>query len=353
MVTVGLTVFPGRRLQSIEPKNGKQAGWILQQADLRNYKKCAETRHLLFKQIAQLIEPGGATIVLGAETTRCPDTMNAADVIIEGNTVINKQTVPTFAATVGKIDSGSQDTARSGVKLRIVNEIQAQQDATFNIVRFGIGTHLGSGIGARIDKVAAADVAGGISRQQRRIINAAQRRIFRIQARTKENAAITSQFVRIEQSKIRKGGCGSRGDFGGHANIREAYPTGVVTAINHIDRIAAGLGKRKVTVVIRGIHIISQAQLTQIVDTVGPIRLFLCRRQRGQQHGGQNGDDGDDHQQFNESKAPVCRSMEFNSFHLGFKFVFPLAFNGSPETTAGELVASFLTPIGLTRQQRC
>ena len=33
------------------------------------------------------------------------------------------------------------------------------------------------------------------------------------------------------------------------------------------------------------------------------LRLGLGLGQRGQQHGGQNGDDGNDHQQFNERKA--------------------------------------------------
>ena len=139
---------------------------MCQRAGFRSYKKFAAQRLLLFEQIAQLIETGVASIVLGTETARRPNIMHATDVIIEGNAVINKQTVPPLAAAVGKISSGSQDTAGSGIKLCKVNKVHAQQDATFDILRFGVGAHLGGGIGARIDKIAAAHIAGGIGGQQ-------------------------------------------------------------------------------------------------------------------------------------------------------------------------------------------
>jgi len=46
-----------------------------------------------------------------------------------------------------------------------------------------------------------------------------------------------------------------------------------------------------------------QVQLLHVVDARNPLRLGLGLGQRRQQHRRQNGNDGDDHQQFNERKT--------------------------------------------------
>jgi len=49
-----------------------------------------------------------------------------------------------------------------------------------------------------------------------------------------------------------------------------------------------------------------QPQLSIIVDAIGPGRFILGLGQGGQQHGREDGDDGDDHQQFNEGKGAAA-----------------------------------------------
>src|ERR1035438_8277410 len=60
-------------------------------------------------------------------------------------------------------------------------------------------------------------------------------------------------------------------------------------------------------------------QLAKAVDALSPLRAFFRGSQRGQQHRRQNGDDGDDHQQFNQRESanlPVAGSLDFWIFHL-------------------------------------
>src|SRR6185369_12070150 len=47
-------------------------------------------------------------------------------------------------------------------------------------------------------------------------------------------------------------------------------------------------------VIIAGIHLPGQLQLFEVVETGDPLRFHFCLGQGGQQHGGEDGDDGDD-----------------------------------------------------------
>jgi len=52
-----------------------------------------------------------------------------------------------------------------------------------------------------------------------------------------------------------------------------------------------------------GKHDHPQPVLTQIAGAVGDVGFLLGLGQRWQQHGCQNGDDGNDHQQLNQGEA--------------------------------------------------
>ena len=47
----------------------------------------------------------------------------------------------------------------------------------------------------------------------------------------------------------------------------------------------------------------TKAQLLEVIQTIDLLRLLLRSGQCRQQHGGQNGDDGDDHQQFDQRET--------------------------------------------------
>src|SRR5437773_8678968 len=64
----------------------------------------------------------------------------------------------------------------------------------------------------------------------------------------------------------------------------------------------------KISVVLIEIHYRSQAKLSQIVDASDPLTRFLGPRQGRQQHTSENGNDGNDHQQFNQSKSNPARA---------------------------------------------
>src|SRR3989441_10430104 len=66
----------------------------------------------------------------------------------------------------------------------------------------------------------------------------------------------------------------------------------------------------KISVVLIEIHYRSQAKLSQIVDASDPLTRFLGPRQGRQQHASENGNDGDDHQQFNQSESQSARAPQ-------------------------------------------
>src|SRR5438477_4795006 len=66
----------------------------------------------------------------------------------------------------------------------------------------------------------------------------------------------------------------------------------------------------KISVVIVEIYYRSQAKLSQIVDASDPLARFLGPRQGWQQHASENGNNGNDHQQFNQSKCESARSPQ-------------------------------------------
>jgi hypothetical protein len=64
-------------------------------------------------------------------------------------------------------------------------------------------------------------------------------------------------------------------------------------------------------------------QITQAGNAFG---AFLRAGQCGQQHGRQYGDDGDDHQQFNQGEPMMAAGAAFSgelSFHLFFDVILP------------------------------
>ena len=48
-----------------------------------------------------------------------------------------------------------------------------------------------------------------------------------------------------------------------------------------------------------------KTELPEVVQTGDAIRLLFGTGQGRQQHGGQNRDDGDDHEQFDQGESPV------------------------------------------------
>lgn len=64
--------------------------------------------------------------------------------------------------------------------------------------------------------------------------------------------------------------------------------------------IRAFTGRAGISVgVIREIKVERQSELLEVASTDGVLPLGLCFRQRGQEHASQDGDNRDDHQQFN------------------------------------------------------
>ena len=94
-----------------------------------------------------------------------------------------------------------------------------------------------------------------------------------------------------------------------HQQIRG--PLIVIQQGPHPLAIAAQIGiprGRDEFTVVSHIHDVRQRQLLLVADATRLLRARLGRGQRRQQHGRQNGDDGNDHEQFNQSKT--CAGME-------------------------------------------
>ena len=65
-----------------------------------------------------------------------------------------------------------------------------------------------------------------------------------------------------------------------------------------------------------GIHVKAQPPLLEVRCALDALRLLFCRRQGRQQHGRQNGNDGDDHQQLNQSETRSKPGHFFGRFRL-------------------------------------
>ena len=74
---------------------------------------------------------------------------------------------------------------------------------------------------------------------------------------------------------------------------REIHRTARTPAIGRLDPV----------VIVARIHQVCQQQLLLIVDALGATGFFLCFGQSRQEHGGQDGNDGNDDQQLNESES--------------------------------------------------
>ena len=162
----------------------------------------------------------------------------------------------------------------------------------------------------RVADVTAAHIAAAIGRhgvferQDGFIIDGAKNGSFGVQAGAEKYLSIARHFRRQQ--------CPEIGEFDGPViNIHLlpcqagaiSNPTRIVAAIDDIIRVATRLGQGIFVLIVPGIHRVAQAELPQIVDTLAAVGAFLGRRQRGQQHGGQDRDDGDYHEQFDQGKC--------------------------------------------------
>ena len=68
----------------------------------------------------------------------------------------------------------------------------------------------------------------------------------------------------------------------------------------------AEIGKHLIVVI--QIHVEREPPLPEVAETGDAVGLFLGLGQRRQKHGRQNGDDGDDHQQFDQRESAFCFS---------------------------------------------
>ena len=73
---------------------------------------------------------------------------------------------------------------------------------------------------------------------------------------------------------------------------------------SHPERLAA---RRKLAVVFIGVHREGRAQLFEIIEATDPTRALLGATEGRQQHAGQNGDDGDNDEEFDEGECAVAR----------------------------------------------
>ena len=69
-----------------------------------------------------------------------------------------------------------------------------------------------------------------------------------------------------------------------------------------------------------------EGELLAVVDTTDALSLGLRLRQSRQEHPGQNGNDGDDHQEFDEGEATTAHRTTtgyFRGFHKAFGEAYP------------------------------
>ena len=69
--------------------------------------------------------------------------------------------------------------------------------------------------------------------------------------------------------------------------------------------------------VVRQIHRKAEPNLVKIADAFGGLGRLIGSAERGQQQRGKNGDDGDDHEKFDECESPSARhpAIEKPGFH--------------------------------------
>ena len=92
-------------------------------------------------------------------------------------------------------------------------------------------------------------------------------------------------------------------------NYAQVFIPHIVVVICGVGRLVGRPGWREPVVLVVGIEDLREADLLEVVDAFDGARLFSRLCQGGQEHGGQNGDDGDHDQEFDE--------REWAMFHLG------------------------------------
>jgi len=86
-------------------------------------------------------------------------------------------------------------------------------------------------------------------------------------------------------------------------NIDRSHIAFVIVVVRHTGSL------RTVIFVGKTIHMASQTDLLEVVDTIGNTGAFTGCGKRRQQHRRQNGDNGDDNEEFNEGEAQLHPTM--------------------------------------------
>ncbi len=76
-------------------------------------------------------------------------------------------------------------------------------------------------------------------------------------------------------------------------------------------------------VVIVHVHRVGESPLFQVVEAGDLLGLGFGLGQCGQQHRGQNGNDGNDHQQFNQCETAGFLMVQFHNMFIGKTFFSP------------------------------
>ena len=86
---------------------------------------------------------------------------------------------------------------------------------------------------------------------------------------------------------------------------------GVVTRLSGCESISC-ISWWEIIFVVVGKHDYAQADLLEVAGAIDDVGLLLGLGERRQQHGRQDGDDGDDHQKFNQGEpASMFRFQRF------------------------------------------
>ena len=83
-----------------------------------------------------------------------------------------------------------------------------------------------------------------------------------------------------------------------HIGLDDVWPPDEVVVCDEVLVV-----RREVVCIVIGIHGVAEANLLEVAGAGDGARLLACLRERWQKHGGQDGDDGDDDQQFNQGEA--------------------------------------------------
>jgi len=98
-----------------------------------------------------------------------------------------------------------------------------------------------------------------------------------------------------------------------------------------LGRVIGNAERGEDLIVVIQIHVEREAPLLEVVETGCAAGLFLGLAQRGQEQSGQNGDDGNDHQKFDQCKT----TFHFHTAHIVVETIFTA--NGGLRKIVGDL----------------